>query len=260
MTQNSPPDSPRRPASPAPAAKGLARFAPVLAIAAALAIFFALDLDRYFSLDALRDNRLALKASVDAAPLRALALFILVYAGAVAISFPGASILTVFGGYLFGLALGTPAVVIAATLGASIVFFAAKGALADTLKKRISGFSAEIEKGFRADELNYMFVLRLAPVFPFWAVNIAAGVLGVSFRNFLIGTFFGIIPGSFVYASIGNAAGAAFDAGETLSLGGILLKPATLIPIVGLIALSLVPIIAKRFGAERKRDADAAKN
>jgi uncharacterized membrane protein YdjX (TVP38/TMEM64 family) len=226
--------------------KGALRFLPLVAVAAALAVFFAFDLDRYFSLQTLRDNREALKASVDAAPLRAVLLFMLIYAGAVAISFPGASILTVFGGFLFGLWPGVPAIVIAATLGASAIFFASRTALGDSLRQRASGFVSGMEKGFREDELSYMFVLRLAPVFPFWAVNIGAGLLGVSFRNFLIGTLFGIVPGTLVYASIGNAAGAAFDAGEDVTLAGILFKPETLLPIVGLIVLALLPIALKR--------------
>ena len=138
-------------------------------------------------------------------------------------------------------------VVVAATLGAAIVFFASKTALGDLLKGRVTGFLSQMEKGFRENELSYMFILRLAPVFPFWGVNIAAGLLGVSARNFLVGTFFGIIPGSFVYASIGAAAGAAFDAGEDVSLSGILFKPETLLPIVGLALLSLTPIALKRF-------------
>ncbi len=238
-----------------PKKSGLARYLPALVIIAALAGFFALDLDRYFSLDALRDNREALNAWVDASPLRALALFVLAYAGAVAISFPGASILTVFGGFMFGLALGVPAIVFAATIGAAIIFLVSRSALGDILKDRVGGSLAQMEKGFRENELSYMFVLRLAPVFPFWAVNIAAGLLGVSLRNFLLGTSIGIIPGSFVYASIGNAAGAAFDAGEDVSLTGILLQPATLIPIFGLVLLSLAPIAVKRF---RKKPAGAA--
>lgn len=238
----------------------LARVAPALLIVGALAAFFTLGLDRYFSLDALRQNREALTAWVDASPARALAIFILVYAGAVAISFPGASILTVFGGFMFGLAAGVPAIVFAATIGAAVIFLAAKSALGDALKGRVTGFLSQMEKGFRENELSYMFVLRLAPVFPFWAVNIAAGLLGVSLRNFLIGTSIGIIPGSFVYASIGNAAGAAFDAGNDVSLTGILLKPETLLPIAGLILLSLLPIALKKFRKNSGAAGDAAKD
>lgn len=232
----------------APATKpaGFMRFLPLVIVALALGGFFAFGFDRYFSLEALRENRQALGAWVEASPPRAIALFILVYASAVAISFPGASILTVFGGYLFGLAVAVPAIVFAATLGAAIIFLASKSALGDMLKGRVSGFLSQMEKGFRDNELSYMFVLRLAPVFPFWAVNIAAGLLGVSLRNFLIGTGLGIIPGSFVFASIGNAAGAAFDKGEDLSLTGILFQPSTLIPLVGLALLSLLPVVVKR--------------
>ncbi len=225
----------------------LRRIAPIALIAVALGLFFAFGLNRYFTLETLRENRDALRMWVDASPGLAIGLFVLAYAAAVAISFPGASILTVFGGFLFGLWPGVPAVVIAATIGATIIFLAAKTALGGFLSNRAGGFVKNMEDGFRENELNYMFILRLIPVFPFWAINIAAGLLGVSLRNFLIGTFFGIIPGSFVYTSIGAAAGAAFDAGDDVSLSGILFKPETLLPIIGLIGLAMIPIFLKRF-------------
>ncbi len=223
------------------------RILPILLIAIALGLFFALGLHHYFTLETLRENREALRIWVDTSPGLAIGIFMLVYAAAVAISFPGASILTVFGGFLFGLWPGVPAVVIAATLGGTIIFLASKTALGDILSNRAGGFVKNMEKGFHENELNYMFVLRLVPVFPFWAINIAAGLLGVSLRNFFIGTLFGIIPGSFVYVSIGAAAGAAFDAGDDVSLSGILFKPETLLPIIGLVVLALIPIALKRF-------------
>lgn len=234
------------PEAPSPSRGTLRRLFPLVIVAAALAGFFALDLHRYFSLDALRENREMLRAWVEADPILAATIFVVAYAAAVAISFPGASILTIFGGFLFGLWLGTPLVVFAATIGATTIFLAAKTALADLLSKKAGGFVARMEQGFRRGELSYMFVLRLAPVFPFWAVNIAAGLMGVSLRNFLIGTFFGIIPGSFVYASIGAAAGAAFDAGDDVPLAGVLTKPETLTPLIGLIVLALIPVFLNR--------------
>lgn len=223
------------------------RVLPIAVILMALAVFFLLGLHRYFTLDTLRDNREALRDWVEAQPFLAMAIFVGAYAAAVAISFPGASILTIFGGFLFGLWPGTPLIVFAATLGATIIFFAAKTALGDLLAKKAGGFAKRMEQGFREGELSYMFILRLAPVFPFWAVNIASGLMGVSTRNFIIGTFFGIIPGSFVYASIGAAAGAAFDAGEDISLSGVLFKPETMLPIIGLIVLAIIPVLLKRF-------------
>ena len=233
--------------SPSGLQTNLRRIDPIALIAAALGLFFAFGWHRYFTLETLRENRDALRMWVEASPGLAIGMFILAYAAAVAISFPGASILTVFGGFLFGLWPGVPAVVIAATVGAAIIFLAAKTALGDFLSNRAGGFVKNMEEGFRENELNYMFILRLVPVFPFWAINIAAGLLGVSLRNFLIGTFFGIIPGSFVYTSIGAAAGAAFDAGDDVSLSGILFKPDTLLPIIGLVILALIPIFLKRF-------------
>ncbi len=229
------------------------RFALPAVILVALIGFFALGLHRYFTLDALRDNRDALRAWAATDPVLAMAIFVAAYAAAVAISFPGASILTIFGGFLFGLWPGTPLIVVAATIGATIVFFAAKTALGDMLSKKAGGFAARMEKGFREGELSYMFILRLAPVFPFWAVNIASGLMNVSLRNFLIGTFFGIIPGSFVYASIGAGAGATLDAGGDISLAGVLLKPETLTPIIGLIVLALIPVFLKRNAARKEQ-------
>ncbi len=223
------------------------RATPIALILLGLALFFALGLNRYFSLDTLRDNRDALRMWVEAFPYLAMGVFFLIYAGAVAISFPGASVLTVFGGFLFGLWPGVPVIVFAATVGAAIIFLASKTALSGALGNRAGGFVTRMEKGFREDELSYMFLLRLVPVFPFWAINIAAGVIGVSLRNFLIGTSIGIIPGTFVYASIGHAANKAFDAGKDISLTGILFKPETLLPIIGLAVLSVIPIALKRF-------------
>ncbi len=228
------------------------RLLPIFVILAGLGLFFAFGLNRYFSLDVLRENHNAFRDWVETSPFLAIGVFILIYAGAVAISFPGASILTVFGGFLFGLIQGVPIIVFAATLGATIIFLASKTALGGSLGKRAGGFISRMEKGFRDDELNYMFLLRLAPVFPFWAINIAAGIIGVSLRNFLIGTAIGIIPGTFVYASIGNAASAAFAAGEDISLSGILFKPETLLPIVGLAILSIIPVVLKRYNNAAK--------
>ncbi|MBL4620237.1 MAG: TVP38/TMEM64 family protein [Marinicaulis sp.] len=226
------------------------RAAPIALILVGLALFFAFGLNRYFSLDALRDNRDALRMWVEAFPFLAMGIFLLIYAGAVTISFPGASILTVFGGFLFGLWPGVPIIVTAATLGATVIFLASKTALNGALGNRASGFVTRMEKGFREDELSYMFLLRLVPVFPFWAINIAAGVIGVSLRNFLIGTSIGIIPGTFVYASIGHAANKAFDAGKDISLAGLLFKPETLLPIIGLAILATIPIVLKRFSKQ----------
>ena len=129
--------------APVPAAgrSTLMRLAPIALIGAGLIAFFALGLHRYFTIDTLKANREALNAFVAANLPVAIALFALVYAGAVAISFPGASILTIFGGFLFGSVIGLPLTtlitVTAATVGATAVFLAAKTAFADVLRARM---------------------------------------------------------------------------------------------------------------------------
>jgi uncharacterized membrane protein YdjX (TVP38/TMEM64 family) len=225
----------------------LSRLWPVVVIGAALALFFAMGWQQYFSIDALRENREQLLAWRDQNFWQALLVFSGVYVAAVAISFPGSSILTIFGGFLFGLWAGTGAVIISATLGAMIIYFVAKNFAGGFLQNKASGFIKKMEQGFRDDELSYMFLLRLVPAFPFWAVNIAAGLLGVKPRNYFIGTLFGIIPASFVFVSIGDGIGAAFDAGDNVPLSGILTQPAILLPIIGLVFLAVLPIIIKRF-------------
>ena len=237
----------------APAAKkNLAiRLAPLGVIALALAAFFGFGLNEYFSLDALRDNKELLQNWVSNSFFLALLVFTLVYAGAVAISFPGASFLTIIGGFLFGLIPGTIAVVTGATFGATVIYFVSKSALGDALTKKAGGFVKKMEQGLRENELSYMFLMRLIPGFPFWVVNLVPGALGVKFRNFLISTFFGIMPGTFVYVSIGNGIGAALDSGEEIQLSGLFLKPEVLLPVIGLAVLALVPIIYKKFIAKK---------
>lgn len=238
---------------PAPARKGLARrLLPLGVIALALAAFFASGLHRYFSLDALQDNREALKAFVASNLIVALGLFVAVYAAAVAISFPGASILTIFGGFLFGLWIGTGAVVIGATLGATAIFLAAKFALGDMLRSRAGGFVRRLEEGFRKDAFSYLFMLRLIPAVPFWVLNIVPGLLDVKTRDYVLATLLGILPGTFVYVSIGNGIGAVFDAGEEPTLSGILLQPEILLPIAGLVLLAAIPVLYRRLVSAKR--------
>ena len=234
--------------TPSPDAKpgfSIARLWPLLIVGGALAVFFALGLDKYFSVAALRDNRVALQDFVAQNYWAAIAIFIGVYALAVAMSFPGASIMTIAGGLLFGL-WGTIPTVIAATLGATIIFLIARTALGTSLRAAAGGFVDRFEQGFKDGEFSYMLALRLAPAFPFWVVNIVPALLNASLGKYILATLIGIIPGTFVYTSIGNAAGAVFDQGGELQLTGIMTKPEILLPILGLIALSLIPIFLRR--------------
>lgn len=223
------------------------RFAPIAVILIALAAFFALGGPKYVSIDALRDNRETLTAFVAANFPLAILGFIALYAALVAISFPGASLLSIFGGFLFGTLIGGSAITVGATIGALGIFLAARYAIGDALSKKAGPYMQKFEKGLKENELSYLFILRLIPAFPFFIVNIVPGLFDVKVRNYLLSTFFGIIPGCFVYASVGAGIGAIFDAGEEVKLGGLMTQPKILFPILGLIALSTLPILYKKF-------------
>jgi uncharacterized membrane protein YdjX (TVP38/TMEM64 family) len=229
-----------------PKPSGVGRFLPLIIIAAGLAAFFGFGLHRYISIEALRDNRDALQGFVAANLPLAVFVYVAVYALLVAISFPGAGLLTIFGGFLFGL-WGTAPTVIAATLGAVAIFLVAKTALGESLRTKAGGFIAKFEEGFRKGEFSYLLVLRLVPAFPFWIVNVVPAFLNADLRKYALATLIGIIPGSFVYTSIGAAAGAVFDQGGELRLTGVMTQPEVLLPIAGLIVLSLIPIAMKAF-------------
>ncbi len=225
------------------------RIAPVAILAAGLAAFFAFDLNAYISLDALKTHKDQLRLWVDDYGLLTGLVFMTVYAVAVAFSIPGAVFITIAGGLMFGPYLATVYVVIGATVGALAVFLAARYAFQDFFRQKVGNAAKRMEAGFRENELSYMFILRLVPLFPFWLVNLVPAFLGVSVRTYIVGTLIGIIPGAFVYSLVGDGAGAVLEAGGDLNLS-IIFEPRFLAPIVGLALLACVPILYKKF---RKR-------
>jgi uncharacterized membrane protein YdjX (TVP38/TMEM64 family) len=223
----------------------LRRLWPLAVLALGLGLFFALGLNRYATLDTLRDNRQALTGWVSANELVAVLVFMGVYALMVAFSVPGALVATLTGGFLFGTVVGGLCTVLAATVGATILFIAAKSALGDVLRARAGSSIARMEEGFRENAFSYLLVLRLVPIFPFFLVNLAPAFLGVPLSTFVAATFLGIIPGTFVFASLGNGLGAVFDAGGTPDLG-LIKQPEVIGPLLALAALALVPVIYRR--------------
>ncbi len=228
----------------------LKRFGPLVVLVLLAIAFFALGGQRYVTLDALRDNRQALVDFVAASPLISALALVAIYAALVAISFPGASLLTIAAGLLFGTVVGGSLVVVGATMGATIVFLIARNASGDDLRNRIGSWGEKLADGFQKNAFSYLMLLRLLPVAPLWLVNIVPALFGVKLRDYVLATGIGIIPGTFVYASIGAGAGSILAAGGDLNLRGALLKPEVIGPIVGLAALSLIPILYKRFKKE----------
>jgi uncharacterized membrane protein YdjX (TVP38/TMEM64 family) len=232
--------------------RSLARLAPLLVLLAGLGLFFAFGLQDYLSCAALRDNRAWLRDQVDAHFLLSVLLFMAAYAGVIALSVPGGAVMTVAGGFLFGTAAATAMVVVAATAGATLLFLAARGAFRDLLEPRAGPWLGRLQRGFAANELNYLLVLRLVPLFPFFVVNLVPAFLGVKLRSFVLATFFGIIPGTLVFAGIGAGLGSIFDETDACSAGQ-LLRPQVLLPLVGLALLALAPVAYKRFAKSRQR-------
>lgn len=226
----------------------LKRFAPLAAAGVGAVLLYVFGGD-YLSFDALRENREALLAWRDGNYVVAALVFMAIYAAATALSFPGGLALTLTGGFLFGTWFGGAFAVIGASIGAVAIFLAAKTGLGDALRARTGGFLKKMEAGFRENEISFLLLLRLVPAVPFFVANVAPAFLGASTTHYAWTTFVGIIPGALVYASVGAGLGAVFAAGEDPNFG-LIFEPQVLGPLLGLAALSALPIIIK---AIRKR-------
>lgn len=226
------------------------RLLPLGIIGAALAAFFALGGPEYVNLETLKANREYLAGLVDSNFIMVFAGFIALYALLVGISFPGAGFLSIFGGFLFGTLTGTFGIVIGATIGACIIYTVVKYALGESMAQKMGPYMKKFEEGLNKNELSYLFILRLVPIFPFFVVNVVPALFNVKFRNYAMSTGLGIIPGSLVYASIGDGASAIFEQGGDLKLSGVMTEPRVLFPIIGLAILAMIPIVYNKFKAQ----------
>lgn len=222
------------------------KYLPILLIVLVAAIGF-FTLRDHLGFEALRDNREALIAFRDAHFALTVLGFITAYVLIVGFSLPGASFATLTGGFLFGTALGLLINVTGATLGAIVIFSAARMGLGDMLRARMDaseGMLRKITSGIDNNQWSMLFFMRLVPAVPFFVANLVPAFLNVSLFRFAVSTFLGIIPGTLVFTSIGAGLGAVFARGETPDLG-VIFEPHILLPILGLCALSLVPVVVK---------------
>jgi len=233
------------------------RFLPIGVVVIALVTFFATGLHNYFTLDTLKENREILTSFATDNLLLAMVAMIAIYAGAVSISFPGASLLSIFCGFMFGPWIGGTVIVIGATIGATVIFIVGRQAAGDLLAKNAGQYMAKLEAGFSKNAFTYLLILRLIPAVPFWVLNLAAAAFRVPTRNYVIATFVGIIPGCFVYAGVGDGIGAAFDSGSDINLG-IIFEPRVLLPLVGLAALATLPLIYQKFKGDDETSSEEA--
>lgn len=217
-------------------------------VVAAVAFFFWFGLQKYLTLEALKANRQTLLDYHAAHQLAMVAGFMLLYIVQTALSLPGAAILSLAAGAIFGVLMGTVYAIIAATIGATLAFLVTRYLLRDAVLNRfgskLEGMNRELEeRGF-----NYLLFLRLVPVFPFFLINLAAGLTRLPLHTFFIGTLLGIIPGGFVYVNAG-ASLATID-----SLSGIA-SPRVLGSFALLGLFALLPVLYNRF-KNRKHPAD----
>ena len=241
------------------------RFVGPLVLVGLMLLAFSLGLQNYLSLQSIADNRATLQDFTDRNIFVALAAFMLIYILAVALSFPGASVLTILGGLLFGTLVGGTSVVISATIGAVILFKIVHTSFGDVLVKKAGPLLSRINAGFAEDAFNYLLFLRLVPAFPFWLVNIAPALANVKLRTFTLATALGIIPGTFAFASIGSGLDSLITAQKTVHDTCVAAKGAEACPfelsasslitkelIFAFVALgfvALIPVVLKKWKA-----------
>lgn len=230
--------------------RSIGRLAPIAVLFAGLVAFFILDGHRYLTFEQLQAHHGRISAWIHARGVLGPVIYVALYSLVVAFSLPGGLVMTLLGGLLFGTWLGAALTVIGATLGATAVFLAARTAFGDVLRAKAGPMLQKMEAGFRENALSYLLVLRLVPLFPFFIVNLAPAFLGVPLSTYVAATFFGIIPGTVVYSSVGAGLGAVLQRGEAPD-HAVIWKPEIICPLLGLAALALLPVVYKRMKAKR---------
>ena len=222
------------------------RIMPAIILIVGLSLFFILDIDQYFTLNILKENRQWFDDKVNNNLALTIITFITIYIITVAFSLPGATILTISGGFLFGAILGVIFSLIGATVGATILFLLAKSLIGGNLKSKAGPWLSQLEDGFNQNAFSYMLFLRLNPAFPFCIVNLAPAFIGVKLRCYMVGTFFGIMPGTAVFSYLGAGLDKMFEKGTEVSLATII-SFEIIVAFFGLAMLALLPILIKRF-------------
>jgi signal transduction histidine kinase/uncharacterized membrane protein YdjX (TVP38/TMEM64 family) len=232
---------------------------PVLLVALILVAVISSGAAKHLSLEALRAQRAELAQFVHAHPVRAPVLYVAIFVGVVALSLPGAMIMTLAGGLLFGVGLGTVLAVAAASTGALLTFLIARSTLGDVLRRRLrpTGVLARLEAEIRRHAFSYLLSLRLMPAVPFALVNIVAGFVKMPLSTYLAATLLGIAPSILIYASVGAGLGTVFDQGGAANLH-ILLRPQVLAPLCALAVLGVAPHLVRLWMARRRSRAAAA--
>lgn len=200
---------------------------------------------RFLSFDSLKHAHHELQAYVGAHPILTPFLFIAIYIASTALSVPGGVFLSLIGGFLFPQPLSTLYVLIGATIGATLLFLAAKTALGESLYKKAGPLLKKLKTGFHKNVASYLLFLRFVPLFPFWLVNLAPAFFNVRLWTYVWTTFVGILPGAFVFTQAGRGLSAVFEAQGELSLNAIF-NTQIKIALLCLAFFALIPVLIKK--------------
>ncbi|SER59028.1 Pyruvate/2-oxoglutarate dehydrogenase complex, dihydrolipoamide dehydrogenase (E3) component [Nitrosomonas sp. Nm51] len=198
-------------------------------------LFFAFDLQRYFSLDTLKTSHEALLQAYEEKPFYIIGIYSITYIVMAALSLPGAAVMTLAGGAMFGLWVAVPVVLVSATAGATLAFWAARYILRDSVQRRFGGRLETINRGLERDGAFYLFSLRLVPAFPFFLINLLMGLTRIRSVTFFWASLVGMFPGSTVYVNAGT---------QIASIGSLsdILSPAL---ILSFLLLAMFPWLAR---------------
>ncbi len=222
------------------------RLAPIVVILV-VALIGAVFLRPYFSFDTLVTNRHALMVFVGEHWLAAVIAFIALYTGIVGFSLPGATLMTLTGGFLFGLFPGVLFNIAGASVGAVLIFLAVRIGFGEPLSRRIDashGAVHRLKQGIDENQWSVLFLMRLVPAVPFFVANVVPALLNVPLSRFAVTTALGILPGALVLTSVGSGLGDVIEAGQEPDLS-VIFSPPILIPILGLCALAALPLVLR---------------
>lgn len=253
--------------TPSSSASYLRRWGPLAILLALALLVYGTGIHGYLSLSTIAEHRNGLKELVGEHWLLAITSYGVVYVTVVALSVPGAALLTILGGFLFGWPVAGPVTVVAATAGATVIFLIARSSFGDLLSRRAGPRLKRLAKGFRTNGFNYLLFLRLVPAFPFWMVNIAPALFNVKLSTYVIATLLGIIPATFAFSILGAGLDSIIDAQRTAYEAcvatrgagacefrldpGALLTPEIVGAFAAIGVVALIPVLVRRLRARR---------
>lgn len=227
------------------------RYLPLAVIILLVIVVYATGVTHYLTFESLKKYYMSIQSYAEQHAVLTPFLFILIYIALTALSIPGAVFLSLLGGFIFSQPFSTLYVVFSATIGAALLFLAARFALRDFFKKKAGPTLKKMEKGFKENAVSYLLFLRFVPIFPFWLVNLAPAFFQVSLATFIWTTFVGIIPGSFVFTEAGSGIAEIFEKNESFSVSA-LFNTKVKIALIGLGIISLIPIVYKKIKKKKR--------